>query len=51
MTMLSKLESSMSNDDVKKQKGIAIAVYSDDKLSSLTVSVPCCEQIKSTMTF
>ena len=49
--MLSKLESSINNDDVKKQKGTAIAAYSDDKLSSLIDAVPCCEQIKSTMTF
>ena len=49
--MLSKLESSMNNDDVKKQKGIAIAAYSDDKFSSLIVAVPRCEQIKNTMTF
>jgi hypothetical protein len=51
MTMLSKLESSMNDDDVKKQKGITIAAYSDDKLSSLLVAVPSCEQIKSRMTF
>jgi len=28
MTMLSKLESSINNDDVKKQKGTDIAAYS-----------------------
>lgn len=53
--MLSKLENSMNKDDVKKQKEKAIASYRDlvvfNKLYSLIVVVPCCEQVKSTMTF